>query len=289
MSPEQVELDPADLDSRSDVCALGVILYQLLVDRLPYDLIGTSLTQAASRIRELQPQRISEINASLKGDLETICLKALEKDRDRRYQSVAEFPDDVRRHLADEPIMARPPTRMEQFHRLIRKNKTAAISTAVVTLALIAATTISIVFAVEASRQKDLALTLQAEANKQRAKAQGERDAALHQSYILNIKAAESAKNKGNFALARKQLEKALIAKGTPSLNTMPFEWRRLDWLINQKIEILNGHNKTVLTVAFSPDGNYIVAGSDDNSIKIWGSRIGEDPSTSSYETPLDQ
>jgi serine/threonine protein kinase len=155
MSPEQVELDPGELDTRSDVYALGVILYQLLVDKLPYDLTGTSLTRAGHLIKELPPDRLSEINANLKGDLETICLKALEKDRDQRYQSVNDLAEDIRRYLADEPIMARPPTRAEQFKRLVRKNKAAAVATCVVATALIAATTISIVFAVEAGRQRD--------------------------------------------------------------------------------------------------------------------------------------
>ncbi|MCH2136812.1 MAG: serine/threonine protein kinase, partial [Phycisphaerales bacterium] len=157
MSPEQVEMDPGDLDTRSDVYALGVILYQLLVDKLPYDLTGASLTKAGQLIKDMQPARLSEINSSLKGDLETICLKALEKDRDQRYQSVGDLSEDIRRYLADEPIMARPPNRAEQFRRLVRKNKAAAVASGVVAAALIAATAISVVFAIEASRQRDAA------------------------------------------------------------------------------------------------------------------------------------
>lgn len=110
MSPEQVDLDPAGLDTRSDVYALGVILYQLLVARLPYDLGSISLAKAAEFIRTAQPARLSEINSVFKGDLETICFKALEKERERRYQSVGDLSEDLRRYLADEPIMARPPS-----------------------------------------------------------------------------------------------------------------------------------------------------------------------------------
>ena len=150
MSPEQVELDPGELDTRSDVYALGVMLYELLVDRMPYDLTGTSLTQAASRIREIQPRRLGEINASLKGDLETICLKALEKDREQRYQSVNDLAEDVRRYLSDEPIMARPPTRTEQIRRFVRKNKAASIATCVAGTALIGLLLVLILFAVGA-------------------------------------------------------------------------------------------------------------------------------------------
>ncbi|MCH2141222.1 MAG: tetratricopeptide repeat protein, partial [Phycisphaerales bacterium] len=168
MSPEQVELDPGELDTRSDVYALGVMLYELLVDRMPYDLTGTSLTQAASRIREIQPKRLGEINANLKGDLETICLKALEKDREQRYQTVNDLAEDVRRYLADEPIMARPPTRAEQIRRFVRKNKAASVATCVVAAALVAATAISIVFAVESGRQRDAAEHARQDADTQR-------------------------------------------------------------------------------------------------------------------------
>ena len=157
MSPEQVDLDPAGLDTRSDVYALGVILYQLLVARLPYDLGSISLAKAAEFIRTAQPARLSEINPAFKGDLETICLKALEKDRERRYQSVGDLSEDLHRYLNDESIMARPPTRGEQLSRLIRKNKAVSIATAVVALSLVAATIISIIFATEAVRQRDAA------------------------------------------------------------------------------------------------------------------------------------
>ena len=176
MSPEQVELDPGDLDTRSDVYALGVILYQLLVDKLPYDLTGASLTKAGQLIKETQPARLSDINSNLQGDLETICLKALEKDRDQRYQSVGDLSDDIRRYLADEPIMARPPTRAEQFRRLVRKNKAAAVATGVVAAALVAATTISIVFAVEAGRQRIVAEERAAQIEEKTAEVQKQAD-----------------------------------------------------------------------------------------------------------------
>ena len=187
MSPEQVELDPAELDTRSDVYALGVMLYELLVDRLPYDLTGTSLAQAASRIRDLQPRRLGEIQSHLKGDLETICLKALEKDREQRYQSVNDLAEDIRRYLADEPIMARPPTRTEQFRRFVRKNKAASVATCVVALALVAATTISVVFALEAGRQRD-------QASQQRDAAEQARQEADTQRTLAEAKTAEVQK-----------------------------------------------------------------------------------------------
>ena len=157
MSPEQIELDPSDLDTRSDVYALGVILYELLVGKVPYDVTQTTITRAAELIRDTQPARLREIDATLKGDLETICLKSLEKDRDQRYQSAGELSEDIGRYLADEAILAKPPTRVEQLRRFVRKNKAVAGSVVLVSLAMVAATVISIIFSVEAAHQRDAA------------------------------------------------------------------------------------------------------------------------------------
>ncbi|MFH0982190.1 MAG: serine/threonine-protein kinase [Planctomycetota bacterium] len=110
MSPEQCDADPQDLDTRSDVYSLGVVLYELLTGELPYQASGTTIYAATRAIKEQMPRRPSSINRRLRGDVETITLKALEKDRDRRYQSAAELAQDLHRHLNREPIMARRPT-----------------------------------------------------------------------------------------------------------------------------------------------------------------------------------
>jgi serine/threonine protein kinase len=109
MSPEQCDADPHDLDTRSDVYALGVVLYELLTGELPYEASGTTIYAATRAIKEQTPRRPSSLNRRLRGDVETITLKALEKDRDRRYQSAAELSADIRRYLNGEPIEARPP------------------------------------------------------------------------------------------------------------------------------------------------------------------------------------
>jgi eukaryotic-like serine/threonine-protein kinase len=88
MSPEQCDADPHDLDTRSDVYALGVVLYELLCEQLPYDVTKVALYEAARVIREHTPARPSSFNKTLRGDVETIALKALEKDRTRRYPSI---------------------------------------------------------------------------------------------------------------------------------------------------------------------------------------------------------
>ena len=123
MSPEQVEADPNDLDTRSDVYALGVVLYELLCDQLPYDVTDVKLFDATRIVREQEARRLSTIDSTLRGDVETIVLKALEKDRDRRYQSASELAEDIQRYLRNEPINARPPSLTYQVRVFARRNK----------------------------------------------------------------------------------------------------------------------------------------------------------------------
>jgi serine/threonine protein kinase/WD40 repeat protein len=125
MSPEQVLGDPAEQDTRSDVYSLGVILYELVCGRLPLDLDTSALPEAARRIREEEPERPARLAPGLRGDVETIVLKALEKDRERRYQSAAELAEDLRRHLRGEPIAARSHSALYVLRRTMRRHRAA--------------------------------------------------------------------------------------------------------------------------------------------------------------------
>ena len=109
------------------------------------------------QVLDQDPVPISQMNSTIPHDLETICLKCLQKDPARRYASAEALAEDIQRYLDDEPIVARPPTRVEQLGRWVRKNKATAIATGVVAASLLVATVISISFAVEASRQRDVA------------------------------------------------------------------------------------------------------------------------------------
>lgn len=123
MSPEQASGNPDDLDTRSDVYTLGVVAFELLTDRLPHDVDRLALPDAIRRIREDDPSRASSVVTSLRGDVDTILAKALEREKDRRYQSAAEFGADIRRWLGNEPIEARAPSTAYQLRKFARRNR----------------------------------------------------------------------------------------------------------------------------------------------------------------------
>ncbi len=152
MSPEQVLARSADIDTRSDVYALGVILYELLAERMPYEVEDLAIPAAARVIAEQDPTSLTSINRGYRGDLDTIVRKALEKDPARRYQSPAELGADVRHYLSAEPISARPATTLYQLSRFARRNRALVAGLSVAVLAMVVGIAFSTTFALGQSR-----------------------------------------------------------------------------------------------------------------------------------------
>jgi tRNA A-37 threonylcarbamoyl transferase component Bud32/tetratricopeptide (TPR) repeat protein len=138
MSPEQVAGDSNQLDTRSDVYSLGVVLYELLADRLPHDVRDKTIPEAVRVIGEEEPVPLSSVSHAFRGDLNTIVAKTLEKDKDRRYQTALELADDVRHFLHDEPIGAHPASTFYQLRKFARRNKAIVSGVAAVFVVLVA-------------------------------------------------------------------------------------------------------------------------------------------------------
>ena len=156
MSPEQARGEFETLDGRADVYALGVLLYQLLVERAPLSLAGLSLSQALHRIEHETPRSLGRIRAELRGDLSVIAARALEKDADRRYSSAADLAEDVRLHLAAEPIRARADSRLYVLSRELARHRRLVAGSLVLFLLLAAFAAIS---QRQARRNRTLALS----------------------------------------------------------------------------------------------------------------------------------
>lgn len=155
MSPEQVSGRNRDLDTRSDVYALGVVTYELLAGELPYSLKGRSLAEAARIIEEDAPRSLGTHRMELRGDLETVVAKALEKLPERRYRSAAELADDLHRFLDHEPVQARPASAMYQLRVFARRHRGLMAGLGLAFVTLLIGLVASLLLLVDANRARD--------------------------------------------------------------------------------------------------------------------------------------
>ena len=197
MSPEQAVMTSLDIDTRSDIYSLGVLLYELLTGKTPFDskeLLEAGLDAMRRTIQEQEPQRPStklstmvegeltttakrhhtdapKLISDVRGDLDWIVMKCLEKDRARRYETANGLASDLQRHLDQEPVNACPPSNLYRFQKLVRRNKLAFAAAAAVAASLLIGLGIStwMFFQERAAKQEQARLRLQAEAQEQKA------------------------------------------------------------------------------------------------------------------------
>ncbi|HEX4072546.1 MAG TPA: serine/threonine-protein kinase, partial [Planctomycetaceae bacterium] len=316
MSPEQAEMTGLDIDTRADIYSLGVLLYELLTGSTPFDkdrlhraafdeirriireeeppkpstrisTLGDTRASVAAR-RRADPHRLSQL---VRGDLDWIVMKTLEKDRTRRYETANGLAMDVQRYLADEPVQACPPSASYKFRKFARRNKMALATSGLVLAALVAGIVASTWQAIRATRaERSAKQSLQAEtearneaaaarlrADENAAHEKAHREAAVRQLYVSRVNLAQRAWDENNVGRVCELLESQLPEQ-TGGVDLRGWEWHYLWRLSHSELRRLTFPDSSApLCLAFHPNGQFFIAGLADGTLKTYSAEGGRE------------
>jgi len=249
MSPEQVRGERDAIDARADVYALGAIGYELLTGRLPLALEGRPLAEAARLVADFDPPPPSLLAPECAGDVDVLFAKALEKEPARRYPSAAEFAADLRRFLAEQPIVARPASRAYQLRKFARRNRAIVGGVAIAFAALLAGTAFSLWKAAEASDARDLSDARARDAQRN--------------AYRANLIAASTALRSHHVSEAEARLDDA------PE-RLRDWEWRHLRARLDESVALFAAGSKPLAAIALDAEMQRLATGASDGTVRLW-------------------
>jgi WD40 repeat protein len=272
MAPEQAGGKHRQIGPAADTYALGAILYDLLTGRPPFK-AATSMETVYQVLHE-EPVPPCQLQPNLPRDLETICLKCLQKNPAQRYATAQALAEDVHRFLESRPIAARPVGSLGRGWRWCRRNPAVAGLLGAVALSLLAGAGVASYFAVQATNRAEEYRLERDRADREANEAKMAKRLSGRERYRADMQLARRAWEENQIGFLQELLNRQRPER-TDGDDLRGFEWHFLQRVCHGDLLMIKGHTGPVLSVAFSPHGQFLASGSSDRTVRIWEGNTG--------------